>query len=205
MEPQQDPHKAVIRTSSLHSCPRQYPRPPGNTRIRSQGPLGSEFISPASGGCAGGEQPPAPSAPPQTLRATEPQSSPPDVPAPMMGPAVAGRSQGVRDGVDGGRKCQRATSFPKCKKPEGGCAGTRALFSARPGQAGHWGWAGGGPSGSGGPDSGSAPSASSSSEATPSSRRNTWRTVRVVKVSGPRLRAGETRSGGNARGSAPPS
>lgn len=60
---------------------------------------------------------------------------------------------------------------------------------------GHWGWASGGPSGSGGcgPDPGSASSASSS-DAMPSSSRKTWRTVRVVRVRGPRLRGeGETR------------
>lgn len=52
----------------------------------------------------------------------------------------------------------------------------------------HWGWASGDPSGSTGcgADPGSASSASSS-DATPSSSRKTWRTVRVVKVSGPRL------------------
>lgn len=58
---------------------------------------------------------------------------------------------------------------------------------------GHCGWAAGDPSGSvgTGPDPGSA-SSTSSSDATPSSSRKTWRTVRVVKVRGPRLCKGET-------------
>lgn len=65
--------------------------------------------------------------------------------------------------------------------------GLRGLRAGR----GHWGWASGGPLGSGacGPDPGSASSASSS-DATPSSSRKTWRTVRVVKVRGPRLQGG---------------
>lgn len=53
---------------------------------------------------------------------------------------------------------------------------------------GHWGWAAGGPSGSGA--TGEAPgfaSSTSSSDATPSSKWKTSRTVRVVKVRGPRL------------------
>lgn len=94
----------------------------------------------------------------------------------------------------------KAGTIFKVQEARGWVPGTGAPRDQGPGregpklgaERGHWGWgAAGGSSGSGGggPDPASS-SSISSSNGTPSSSRKTWRTLRVVRVRGPRLQGG---------------